>query len=891
MPGLGTSFGRGGATTFPQDLVHSDAILIMGSNMAEAHPVAFASVLKAKENGAKVFHVDPHFSRTSAQSSEYIPIRSGSDIVFLGGLINYILSHERDFREYVLAYTNASTIIGEAFQDSEDLGGIFSGYEPDTRDYDPSSWAYEYEPAEGPEGVRRIKTDPTLQHPRCVYQILRRHFSRYTPELVESTCGTPKDQFLRLAETLCDNSGRERTTGFCYAVGWTQHNNGVQIVRCAAILQLLLGNMGRPGGGIMALRGHASIQGSTDIPTLFDLLSGYMPQPSAASQQHQRETLTTQSRSQQQAGEERRESQQSLREYIDASSRPTGWWANFPKYIVSFLKATYGHAAQPENDFCFSYVPKTVGDHSTLRTTFEMVDGKVKGYLLLGQNPAAGSAHGRLQRRALGKLDWLVVRDLYETESAAFWKSPVDGTDPSAIKTEVFFLPAAGPGEKDGCFTNTQRLLQWKDKAVDPPDDARSDAWFIHRLAKRLKELYADSAEARDRPIQDLYWDYDRAEPEPGSRIPDEPDIEKVLREINGYTWADRKQVHDFTELKDDGSTACGSWIYSGVYPSEGVNRAASRISGDRVFPDWGWAWPLNRRILYNRASADPEGKPWSERKKYVWWDDVLKRWTGYDVPDFPAAKPPTAPAIPGAAGMEALSGSDPFIMQFDGKGWLFAPRGLKDGPLPTHYEPAESPIANPLFAKQESDPAAKFFQNRSDNPLAAIGDPRYPYALTTYRLTEHHVSGPMSRWVPWLSELQPELFAEISVELAGEKGIRNRDWVTLVSERGAIEARAMVTTRLRPFKLGDRVVHLIGVPFHWGYMGFVKGSITNDLTHLVLEPNVRIMETKAIMVNLVPGRRAAALQRALPPDEVVRPSTPGGENMPDFSRMGGPDQ
>jgi len=886
VPGLGTSFGRGGATTFQQDLVNSDCILIMGSNMAEAHPIGFSWVLRAKERGVPVFHVDPHFSRTSASVNTWIPIRSGSDVVFLGGLINYVLSNERYFAEYVTAYTNAAAIVGEDFRDTEDLAGLFSGYDPDVRAYHPESWQYAVELDPDNPSVTRIKTDPSLQDPRCVFQILKRHFARYTPDLVEEVCGSPRAQFLDLAEALCQNSGRERTSAIVYAVGWTQHSNGVQVIRSAAILQLLLGNLGRPGGGIMAMRGHASIQGSTDVPTLFDLLSGYMPQPSASPLPP--DVTANTAMSWLGASDEAKQPnlvEQSLADYIRASGQRTGWWANLPRYIVSLLKAWYGDAAQPENDFLYSHLPKMVGDHSHLAMTFRMVDGGVNGFIVLGQNPAGGSAHGRLQRKALANLDWMVVRDLYLTETADFWRAPTGEVDPKAIKTEMFFLPAAGPGEKEGCFTNTQRLLQWKEKAVDPPDDARSDAWFIHQLAKRLKALYAESTDPRDKPIQDLTWDFDRDHPEPGSRILDEPDIEKVLRELNGFTWPAKQQVKDFTELKADGSTACGSWIYSGVYPADGQNLAARREPGGYPWLNWGWAWPMNRRILYNRASADPDGQPWSERKQYVWWDAQTERWTGVDVPDFPIGKPPTAKAQPGASGLDALSGADPFIMQSDGKGWLYAPRGLKDGPLPTHYEPAESPVGNSLYPRQEGAPAAKYFQNRGDNPLASTGDPRYPYALTTYRLTEHHLSGPMSRWLPWLGELQPALFAEISEELAAERGIKNGEWITLTSERGAIEARALVTARMTPLRIKGRIVHQIGLPFHWGYKGFVVGDIANDLTHLVLEPNVRIMETKAIMVNLLSGRVARRHQPDLRAGKIVGPATPDGENVPERPR------
>ncbi len=820
----------------------------MGSNMAEAHPVAFPNVVEAKERGAKVIHIDPHFSRTSALANLYVPIRAGSDIVFLGAIIRHLLENNGYFHDYVVHYTNAATLVREDYRDTEDLDGLFSGYDPATESYaDQSSWDYQRD-ADG-----RPVTDPTLQHPQCVFQIMRRHYARYTPEMVEQVCGVPREQWMQVAQTLIENSGRERTSALCYAVGWTQQSKGVQIIRAGAIMQLLLGNIGRPGGGVMALRGHASIQGSTDVPTLYELLSGYMPQPSALLPQ------------------------QTLADYIATSGQKTGWWSNFPAYIRSLLKAWYGEAAdEEEGNTSYRWLPKNIGDHSHLATSYEMLDGKVRGYFLFGQNPAAGSTHSTMQREALKQLDWMVVLDLYETESAAFWhRGPVphtDAVDPSKIKTEVFLLPAAASTEKEGSFTNTQRLIQWRDKAVDPPGDARSDLWFVYHLGKRLKELYADSKEPRDRGLQALTWEYELEEPEPGSRILDEPDAQLVLKEINGYyvypqdqtemgtgkahayTLREAPHVPGFAVLKADGSTACGSWIYSGVYPEPGNNRAASRNGEGYTFLQWGYAWPANRRILYNRASADPQGRPWSERKKYIWWDEEQKKWTGFDIPDFPLNKPPDYMPPPGATGMDAISGSDPFIMKPDGKGWLFVPTGLKDGPLPTHYEAAESPVHNALY-HQQSNPAAKYYRDRPDNRLAAVGDEHYPIVVTTYRLTEHHVSGQMTRWMPWLNALQPALFAELSPELAAERGIKHGGWMVISSPRGEIEARAMVTRRMRPLRIDGHVVHQIGLPFHWGYQGKIKGSITNDLTHMVLEPNVSIEEAKAFTCNVRPGR------------------------------------
>ncbi len=848
----------------------------MGSNMAEAHPVAFANVVKAKERGAQVIHVDPHFSRTSALANLYIPTRAGSDIVFLGAIIRYLLENKAYFHDYVLHYTNAATLVREDFRDTEELDGLFSGYDAKTETYtDQSSWDYERD-ANG-----QTKTDLTLQHPRCILQVMRRHFARYTPEMVEQVCGVPQEKWLQVVRALVENSGRERTGAICYAVGWTQQSKGVQIIRSAAIIQLLLGNIGRPGGGIMALRGHASIQGSTDVPTLYDLLAGYMPQPAAIVEaEPQSENAPTGTTWGQQVDHKTNvESQQTLEEYIDTAGQKLGWWSNMPAYIRSLLQAWYGPAADEEDGNCsYRALPKIIGDHSHLVTSYAMLDGRVRGYFLFGQNPAAGSTNSRMQRKALEQLDWVVVRDLYEVESAAFWyKQPGFGpqtqpVDSSKIKTEIFLLPAAASTEKAGSFTNTQRLLQWRDKAVDPPGDARSDLWFVYHLGKRLKELYAGSKAPGNQGIQALTWDYDRDEPEPDSRILDEPDALLVLKEINGYytrkpvedgetgaqrqyTLRDAPHVPMFSALKSDGSTACGSWIYSGVYPEPGNNRAASRVAdGSYTFLQWGYSWPANRRILYNRASADPEGRPWSERKKYVWWDEAQQKWTGFDVPDFPIGKPPTFTPLPGASGIDAHSGSDPFIMKPDGKGWLYAPKGLKDGPLPAHYEAAESPVHNALY-HQQSNPAAKYFRDRPDNRLAAVGDPRYPVVITTYRLTEHHVSGPMTRWMPWLNALQPTLFAEMSPELAQERGITHGTWVIIDTPRGEIEARAMVTRRLRPLRVSGRTVHQIGLPFHWGFQGKSTGSITNDLAHMVLEPNVSIEEAKAFTCNVRPGR------------------------------------
>jgi formate dehydrogenase major subunit len=859
----------------------SDCVVFQGSNMAECHPVAFRWPMKAKtEHGAKLIHVDPRFTRTSAMCDLYAPIRAGSDIAFLGGLINYVIKSERwnkdpFFREYLVNYTNAATIVREDFQDTEELDGVFSGlmeykkeipewpYDGFVGTYQTDTWQYAShdeetgEPRGGEENaspgrreaqrqprpgeplesvIRSLRKpapprDETLRNPRCVFQVVKRHFSRYTPEMVEQVTGCSKETFQKVAATILENSGRDRTTSWAYAVAWTQHTNGPQVIGCCALPQLLLGNMGRPGGGIMALRGHASIQGSTDIPTLYHSIHGYMSHPSAM------------------------KNHDTLADWLAEETQPTGYWSNTPKFMVSYLKSMYGKAATREDDFGYDWHPKIIGDHSHLPMFVAMNDGKVKGMLCIGQNPAT-SLNARLERAGLRKLEWLVVKDNWLHETANFWKSApevksgeVKGSD---IATEVFFFPSSQVAEYDGSFTNTFRMLQWHFKAAEAPGDCRTDNWFTYQLGVRLKKLYADSTVPRDQGFKNLVWDY---EPERRLQPPGEPDPYKILKEINGYYSAEpSKHIAGFADLKDDGSTACASWIYCGVYPAPEENRSANRQPDPPDAPGqaqlgWAWSWPANRRIMYNRASADPQGRPWSERKKYVWWDPSKKKWVGYDVPDFPETKAPTDKGKPGATGMDALPGTAPFIMKSDGLGWLYVPDGLVDGPLPAHYEPAESVVQNPLY-KQQSSPVLKYWKTNG-NPLAKIGDPSFPYVITTYRLTEHYLAGAMSRWNPWLTELQPELFVELSPELAVEKGISNLDWVRISSPRAQVRAKALVTRRMRPLMINGRTVHQVGMPWHWGYEGLSTGDVVNEMSALVGDPNVTIHEGKAFVCNV----------------------------------------
>lgn len=781
------------------DIKNADVILIMGSNAAENHPIAFRWVEVARERGATLISVDPRFTRTSALADLYAPLRSGTDIVFLGAMVNYALTHQRIHREYVVAYTNASFLLDPAFGFKD---GYFTGWDPTKRTYDRATWVYQVDADGNP------RQDPSLKHPQCVLQHLRRHFARYTPEMVERVCGTPKEQFVRIAETFTGTGRPDRAGTILYAMGWTQHSKGTQIIRTAAILQLLLGNIGVAGGGIAALRGLSNVQGTTDMGLLWNTLPGYLTLPSARTHP-------------------------TLKDYLEKETPKAGYWVNRPKFFVSLLKAWYGEAASRANDFAYHFLPKTGASYTHMDIFEAMYAGKIKGLIVMGQNPAVSGPNATLERRALEKLDWLVVRDLFETETAAFWKRP--GVDPATIRTEVFLLPAATHLEREGSYTNSGRWLQWKWQAVDPPGDARSDGWFVNQLARRLKAHYAGSRAAKDQPLLALTWDYGE----------EEPDLERVLAEVNGYTVADRKPVPGFAALADDGSTACGNWIYSGVYPAEGQNRAKARKADPPeslgLNAGWGFAWPANRRILYNRASADPEGRPWSKERALIWWDPEARlpdgrkgKWVGPDVPDF---KPDLAP--------DAKGGGNPFIMRTDGKGGLFAP--LAEGPFPEHYEPVESPVENPL-SKTQANPLAVIYKADLDR----LGDPNeFPIVATTFRLTEHLHTGSITRNLPWLVELMPAFFCELSPELAEEKGIKNGDRIVVRSARGEVRAIALVTGRLRPFRLGDRVVHQVGLPWHWGFMGLATGDSANVLTPHVGDANTRIQESKAFLVDV----------------------------------------
>ena len=804
-------------TTNLIDMQNSDVIMAT-SNMAENHPVGFRWVTDAKQRGAKFIHVDPRYTRTSALADLHVPLRSGTNIVFFGGLIHYAMAHNKIQRDYVVEYTNASFLIDPNFKGPADLGGLFAGFDPTERKYDRATWKYQVDQ----QGVP--KRDKSLQDPQCVYQILRRHYARYTPEMVERVSGTPKKTFVQAAEMFCSTGAKDKSGSITYALNLTQHTNGVQNIRALCMLQLLLGNVGVPGGGVVALRGHANVQGATDLAVLYQDLPGYLAMPL-------------------------RDAHPTFKGYIEKETPKAGFWINKPKFFVSLLKAWYGDAATKETDWAYDYLPKraSADNYSHQHIFVDMHGGKIKGFLALGQNPAVGSPNAKLARAAMQRLEWLVVKDIFLTETAEVWKAP--GTDPKTVKTEVFFLPAAPAAEKDGSLTNTMRLVQWHAKAVDPPGDVRSDASFLYDLGLRLKKLYAGSKAKKDRPILDMTWSYGDVK---------EPNIELVLKEMNGFATRDildkegklvykkGQPVKAFVHLTDDGATASGIWIYTGVYPEDGVNKAAARkpaTKEDYLAHDWGFAWPANRRILYNRASADLSGKPWSEKKKLIWWDPNQKKWVGNDVPDFKADLAP-----------DAKGGDNPYIMRADGKGALFGP--LLDGPFPEHYEPVESPQRN-LLSRTQNNPVARIWKDKhlgKTNELAPVGSKEYPIVVTTYRLTEHHLSGVMSRYLPVLAELFESHFFEVSHQLALEKGITNGEVCTIITPRGKIHVKAMVTERFQPFTIDGKKVHQIGIPWHWGYNGISKGDVTNDLSSTVGDPNVFIQETKAFLCDVRKG-------------------------------------
>ena len=797
------------------DLKNSDAILAIGCNPAENHPISFKWIESAMDNGGKLIAVDPRFTRTASKADHYAQIRPGTDIAFLGGMINYALEHNLIHEEYVREYTNASFIVSQKYDFQE---GLFCAFDDQEKTYDLKAWAYD---ADG-EGIP--KRDMTLKDPRCVYQQMKKHFSRYNVDMVCSITGTKKEDYLAVAKAFCATGRPDKAGTILYAMGITQSTHGTQNVRATAMLQMLLGNIGIAGGGVNALRGESNVQGSSDYGLLFHLLPGYLKSPEFDNVD--------------------------LKSYLEKwtpktkDKKSANWWGNTPKYIVSLLKAWYGESATAENGFCYDYLPKRSGNYSFMKLMEKMGKGELQGLVCMGQNPAVGGPDSLKTREALGKLDWLVTVDLWETETSIFWKRP--GVNPKDIKTEVFMLPAASSVEKEGSISNSGRWAQWRYKAVEPLGESRSDLWIIDKFVKGLKKAYAKGGTFPE-PITKLAWNY-------GSH--EEPDVQLVAKEINGYFTRDMTivdkdktlefkkgdQVPMFKYLQDDGSTVSGCWIYCGSYTKDG-NQMARRDATDAannlgMFPKWAWCWPVNRRIIYNRASVNPDGVPFNPKRAVIAWDALEKKWKG-DVPDGPW--PPMR---------DDKEGKYPFIMVPEGHGRLYA-LDMKDGPFPEHYEPIESPAKN-LLSKVQTSPAVKIPANMSSDTA------KYPYVGTTYRMTEHWQAGAMTRSLPWLVELVPTMFVEISETLGRLKGIDNGDQVRITTERGSIQAQALVTSRLKPFDVQGKMVEQVGLPWHFGYAGLATGDSGNVLTPSVGCANTSIPEFKAFLCNIERGGKRA---------------------------------
>jgi formate dehydrogenase major subunit len=827
------------------DLRNADVVLVMGSNPASNHPISMKWIMKAQEKGGKLVVVDPRFTQTAAKADFYTRLRSGTDIAFLGGMIKYILENDLYFHDYVINYTNASFLVNPDFKSPADLDGVFSGYDEAKRKYDKKSWSFQMDDKGLP------KKDPTLQDPNCVFQLMKKQYARYTLEQVSLITGTTKEDLVEVYKTIGSTGKPNKVATVCYAMGWTQHTVGVQNIRAFSMIQLLLGNMGMAGGGINAMRGEANVQGSTDYGLLFHILPGYNPVPSA--------TLAD------------------LKAYNEKNTPKTkepssvNWWGNRPKYMASYLKALYGDHATKANDFGYAWLPKVNdgANYSWLNMFDQMFKGKFEGFFAWGQNPACSGANSNKTRQALGKLKWMVNVNLYDNETGSFWRGP--GMDPKDIQTEVFLLPCASSIEKEGSISNSGRLAQWRYKAIEPVGESLPDGEIMNELYFRVKELYEKEGGKTPEPVVNLAWAGYKGE---GGKI-GHIDMHDVAKEINGYYLADvfdkktNKQVGkkgdlctNFVTLQDDGSTSCGCWIYSGSYTMKDgkeVNMMARRGKEDPtglgLYSTWAWAWPVNRRIIYNRASVDPNGNPWDPNRAVVKWDPVKLDpktnkagvWVG-DIPDGPA--PPMALA----------GGKKPFIMKPDGVGSLFGP-GLADGPFPEHYEPLECPLPeNPLSKKHRVNPTAKMFFGKEGDLKEdefATCDIRFPYVCATYRVTEHWQTGLMTRHVPWLLEAQPQMFVELSKELAKEKGIKNGEKVNVSSARGTLWAVAIVTDRWKPFQIMGRTVHQVGIPWHFGWQFPVDGSggdSANILTPTVGDPNTMIPESKAFMVNIERG-------------------------------------
>jgi formate dehydrogenase major subunit len=800
------------------DIRNTDLVVIMGGNAAEAHPCGFKWVTEAKANrGARLIVVDPRFTRSASVADLYAPIRQGTDIAFLLGVINYCIQNDKVQWDYVKAFTNASYTVKDGFEYKD---GLFTGYDEAKRDYDKSTWDYVI----GADGYAVV--DDTLANPRCVWNLLKAHVSVYTPETVERICGTPKDKFLKVAEMISECSSPTKAMTSMYALGWTQHSKGSQNIRAMAMLQLILGNIGVRGGGMNALRGHSNIQGLTDVGLMSNLLPGYLTLPNEKEVDF--------------------ESYMSTRGFKPLRPNQTSYWQNYRKFFVSFLKAMWGSAATPENQFAYDWLPKLdVPGYDILRAFDMMNQGKMTGYICQGFNPLLAVPNRQKLTASLSKLKFLVTMDPLDTETSRFWENhgEFNDVDPSQIQTEVIQLPSTCFAEDQGSLTNSGRWLQWHWPGGTPPGQAKTDNWIMAQIFTRLRELYRKEGGTFPDPIVNLDWNY---------ADPGEPTAEELAKEINGramrtvYDPADPtkvvaeagKLVPNFSALRDDGSTSSGCWIYSGCFNENGNNMARRDTSDPDetgVYPKWTFSWPLNRRILYNRASADLNGKAWDPSRKLIEWDGA--KWSGYDVPDIaPTAKP-------GEVG--------PFIMNAEGVSRLFTRAMMRDGPFPAHYEPFESPLTNLIAPAVRGNPAARVFKD----DFAQFAEPasaEFPYAATSYRLTEHFHYWTKHVWVN--AVLQPEFFVEISEELAAEKGITKGGWVRVWSKRGSVKAKAVVTKRIKPLMCDGKPVHVVGIPLHWGFTGAArKGFGPNSLTPFVGDANIETPEYKAFLVNIEP--------------------------------------
>jgi formate dehydrogenase major subunit len=792
------------------DLQNAKVFLIAGSNAAENHVMSMKWIMKAKEKGAKVIHVDPRFTRTSSVADVYARLRPGSDIAYLGAIINYIVQNRLYDEEYVLAHTNALHLVKEEFGFED---GLFSGYDAAGHKYDNASWGYQVDPA-----TKVAKRAKGLDDPDCAFQKLAKHFSRYTFEEAERISGIPAAQVKQIADLLVEN----RPGTILYALGMTQHTTGVQGIRCYPIIQLLLGNIGVAGGGVNALRGEPNVQGACDMSVLYNYFAGYTAQPD-----HDLPTLE------------------------DYAKKYGTFRA---KFVVNALKAWFGDAATPENDFGYGWLMKKNGkaNYSIFKMLENAHAGNMKLMYVMGQNPMVTNPNLNFVHASLAKLEMLVVQELWETETAAFWQRP--GSDPKAIQTEVILLPGSYFMEKEGTISGSGRLVQWRYKAVEPPGNAKEDIEILDAVFKRTRALYAGSTDERDQALLKASWAYDGPSK-----------AEAVLKEISGWNSRTGEPVGGIGELQADGSTSSGSWIYAGIVNKAGKNLSKRRDavndpSGLGIYPGFAWTWPGNMHILYNRASCGKDGKPLPGRKPVIWWDAVKKEWAGVDTPDVPVK----------TDGPETENGQRAFRMTAEGVGRLFAapykhpdaaakkagkelPRDsstvLGDGPMPEFYEPVESPVANALHPKVQVNPVLKYPRVKEFQPVGVAKD--FPYVLSTASMTEHWCAGSTTRNVPSLNELAPEPWCELPEKLAEQQGIRTGDTVRVTSARGSIVVKALVTQRMQTLKIDGREVTVVWMPYNWGFKGLSQGPSTNNLTIDAGDPNTWCQESKACLVNV----------------------------------------